>query len=148
MSSTGFCRDILRKEILKLSKGHNLKKMWKIEKKVVYNNKEYPNQIGLKCDKDSGVWKMGTEIAPDGNGGYYMIHYTVWGSEITWNAELKFNSKMTCVGGRMNYFGLGSSKWMDGNEICKEYLKGYIEESNEDYGGFITKERGFKFIPL
>ena len=148
MSYTGFCRDIIRKDIVQLSKGHNLKQMWKIEKKVVYNEKEYQNKIGLKCDEDNGVWKMGTEISSDGEGGYYMINYTVWDGKVTWNAEMRFNSKMTCVGGYMNFFGMGKSGWMDGKEMCKEYLKGYIEESNKDYGGFITKELGFKFIPL
>ena len=144
--SSAFCRDNLRKEILEFSKGQDLKKGWKIEKKVQYRNKEYPNVIGLKCDADNGMWKMGTEISPDGEGGYYMIHYTVWGGKVTWNAECRFNSKMTCVGGYMNMFSGGTSGFMSGKEMCNEYLKPFLQETFKEYGGFISKERGFHFI--
>tara|TARA_R110000824_G_scaffold315496_8_gene502652 strand:- start:388 stop:834 length:447 start_codon:yes stop_codon:yes gene_type:complete len=146
MTSTCFCRNHLRKQILEFSKGHDLKKGWKIEKKVQYNDKEYPNEIGLKCDADSGRWKMGTQISPDGNGGYYMIHYTIEGGKVSWNAECRFNSKMTCVGGYMNYFGLGNSGFMSGKEMCNDYLKPFLQEVSRDYGGFISKEQGFHFI--
>ena len=142
MSSTKFCRDALRKEILNFTKGKDLKQKWKIEKKVMYNNKEYPNVKGHKCDDDSGMWKMGTELSPDGEGGYYMIHYTVVWGKVTWNAELRFNSKMTCVGGWLNYFATGPSKFIKGKEMCDDYLKPFLQE-NEEY---ITSVQGFNFI--
>ena len=141
MSSTKLCRDALRKEILNFTKGKDLKQNWKIEKKVIYNNKEYPNVKGHKCDDDSGMWKMGTEISKDDTGGYYMIHYTVCGGVVTWNAEMRFNSKMTCLGGYINYF-TGRSQFMKGKEMCDDYLKPFLQEKDE----YITSDQGFKFI--
>ena len=143
---TTFCRDYLRKQIISFPKDDKgLKGNWKIEKKVMYNDKEYPNEIGLQCDKNSGFWKLGTELSPDGEGGYYMIHYTIWQGKVTWNAELRFNSKMTCVGGYMNYFAMGRSKFMSGKEICTDYLQPFLQECIDERGGFLHAPE-FSFI--
>jgi len=143
---TTFCRNYIRKQIIAFPKDDKgLKGHWKIEKKVMYNHKEYPNEIGLKCDEDSGFSRLGTEISPDGEGGYYMINYTVWEGKVTWNAELRFNSKMTCVGGYMNLFTLGPSKFMKGKEMCEDYLEPFLKEYINERGGFLNPSE-FSFI--
>tara|TARA_R110002096_G_scaffold121311_2_gene262590 strand:- start:1617 stop:2015 length:399 start_codon:yes stop_codon:yes gene_type:complete len=130
---------MLTDEIKRFASGRPLKK-FKIEKKVKYNDKEYENNEGLKCDKDSGMWKMGTTIEPC-DGGYVMINWTVLHGSITWNAEVRFNSKMTCQSSHINTFR-GSPFVFDGNETCSQYLGELLGELGD---GFMTEENGWVF---
>lgn len=133
------CREMLTKEIRRFAGGRSLKN-FTIEKKVQYNDKEYDNHEGLKCDDDSGMWKMGTTIRPC-EGGYVMINWTVNGGKVTWNAEVRFNTKMTCQSSHINTF-MGSPMVFNGNDTCSEYLGGLLSEWGD---GFMTEENGWIF---
>lgn len=133
------CREMLTKEIRRFAGGRSLKK-FKIEKKVQYNCKEYDNREGLKCDDDSGMWKMGTTIEPC-EGGYVMVNWTVVRGKVTWNAEVRFNSKMTCQSSHINTF-MGSPMVFNGNDTCSQYLGGLLSEWEN---GFMTEENGWIF---
>ena len=134
------CRTMLTEEIKRFAAGRPLKK-FKIEKKVKYNEKEYENREGLKCDDDSGMWKMGTTLEPC-EGGYVMINWTVVGGKVTWNAEVRFNSKMTCQSSHINLFA-GSPLVYNGNDTCNEYLGGLLGEWGK---GFMCEKNGWSFI--
>ena len=133
------CRTMLTEEIKRFAAGKPLKK-FKIEKKVKYNEKEYENREGLKCDDDSGMWKMGTTIQPC-EGGYIMINWTVVRGSITWNAEVRFNSKMTCQSSHINTF-MGSPLVYNGNDTCNQYLSELLEGWGD---GFMKSENGWTF---
>ena len=74
--SKKIARDYLRKEILRFTKGKDLKEPWKIEKLVRYNDKEHTNKQGHDTGETSGMYKLGTTIRPSENG-YTMIHWTI-----------------------------------------------------------------------
>jgi hypothetical protein len=133
------CREMLTKEIRRFAGGRSLKK-FKIEKKVQYNGKQYDNREGLKCDDNSGLWKMGTTIEPC-EGGYVMVNWTVVSGKVTWNAEVRFNSKMTCQSSHINTF-MGSPMVFNGNDTCSQYLGGLLSEWEN---GFMTEENGWIF---
>tara|TARA_R110000803_G_C11898307_1_gene311780 strand:+ start:48 stop:476 length:429 start_codon:yes stop_codon:yes gene_type:complete len=132
-------RDHFRKEILAFSKGQDLKKKWKIKRLVTYNGVPYENKQGLKTKDSSGMWKMGWTIRPYEDG-YLMMHWTVVSGVVEWNAEIRFNKKMTPLSGFINSF-MGSPMVCNGEEISKQYLLPYINEG----GTSITKEAGFTF---
>ena len=134
------CRDALSTEIRRFAGGRSLKK-FKIEKKVTYNGKEYDNREGLMCDDQSGMWKLGTVIEPC-EGGYVMTQWTVLHGKVTWNAELRFNSKMTPQSSHINTF-MGSPMVMNGNDTCIRYLDEMLTEWGS---GFMTEECGWVFI--
>ena len=52
--SKKIARDYLRKEILRFTKGKDLKERWKIEKLVRYNDKEHPNEQGHDTGESLG----------------------------------------------------------------------------------------------
>jgi hypothetical protein len=133
------CREMLTKEIRTLAGGRSLKN-FKIEKKVQYNRKEYDNREGLKCDDDSGIWKMGTTIEPDEHG-YTMINWTVVHGKVTWNAEIRFNKKMTPQVSHINSF-MGSPMVFNGTETCSQYLGQLLSEWEN---GFMTEKNGWTF---
>tara|TARA_R110000822_G_scaffold108451_2_gene237942 strand:- start:366 stop:782 length:417 start_codon:yes stop_codon:yes gene_type:complete len=134
----GQCREMLRKEIHRFAGGRSLKG-FVIEKKVQYNGEEFPNRPHT-TGKSSGMWKMGTTIRPCDDG-YVMINWTIVGGEVTWNAEVKFNSKMTPQVGHVNSF-MGSPMVFNGNEICNQYLGELLTEWGE---GFMTEKNGWTF---
>ena len=140
--SKKIARDYLRKEILRFTKGKDLKKPWKIEKLVRYNDKEHPNEQGHDTGERSGMWKMGTTIRPSENG-YTLIHWTVVQGKVEWNAEIHFNKKMTPMCGHINTF-MGSPLVYNGEKISKEYLCELIDEGTwiENY---FSEENGFTF---
>ena len=133
------CREILRKEIQRFAGGRPLKGLV-IEKKVRYNGEEFPN-MPHKTGKSSGMWQMGTTIRSLSCGGYVMIDWTVVGGEVTWNSEIKFNSKMTPQVGYINSF-MGSPMVFNGSDICDEYLGEQLTELGE---GFMTENNGWTF---
>ena len=133
------CREMLTKEIRTLARGRSLNN-FKIEKKVQYNGKEYDNREGLKCDDDSGMWKLGTTIEPDEHG-YTMINWTVLHGKVTWNAEIRFNKKMTPQVSHINSF-MGSPMVYNGNDTCRQYLGKFLSELEN---GFMTEENGWTF---
>ena len=133
------CREVLTKEIRRFAGGRSLKK-FKIEKKVRYNDTEYENREGFKCEGHSGYWKMGTTIEPC-SGGYVMINWTVVGGKVTWNAKVLFNSKMTYQSCEINTF-MGPPLVLNGNKTCSEYLGQLLSEWGV---GFMTEENGWIF---
>jgi len=142
------CREMLTKEIRRFAGGRSLKK-FKIEKKVQYNGKKYDNREGLKCDDDSGLWKMGTTIEPC-EGGYVMVNWTIVSGKVTWNAKVHFNSKMTCQSSHINTFMRrrdgARAEWaavvFNGNDTCSQYLGELLSE----WGNcFMTEENGWIF---
>ena len=133
------CREMLTKEIRRFAGGRSLKN-FKIEKKVQYNGKEYDNREGLKCDDDSGMWKMGTTIEPC-EGGYVMVNWTVVRGKVTYNAEVRFNTKLTPQSSHINTF-MGSPMVFNGNDTCSQYLGQLLSEWGN---GFMTEENGWIF---
>lgn len=136
-------RDYLRKEILRFTKGKDLKEPWKIEKLVRYNDKEHPNEQGHDTGETSGMWKMGTTIRPSENG-YTMIDWTIVQGKVEWNAEIQFNKKMTPMCGYINTF-MGSPLVYNGERISKEYLLEYWSEMGDNW---MSAENGFTFKQL
>jgi hypothetical protein len=143
--SKKIARDYLRKEILRFTKGKDLKEPWKIEKLVRYNDKEHPNEQGHDTGETSGMYKLGTTIRPSENG-YTMIHWTILKGKVEWNAEIHFNKKMTPMCGHINTF-MGSPLVYDGEKVSKEYLCQLIDEGTwvENY---FSEENGFTFKQL
>ena len=143
--SKKIARDYLRKEILRFTKGKDLKERWKIEKLVRYNDKEHPNEQGHDTGESSGMYRLGTTIRPSENG-YTMIDWTVVQGKVEWNAEIQFNKKMTPMCGYINTF-MGSPLVYNGEKISKEYLCPLIEEGTwvENY---FSDENGFTFKQL
>ena len=143
--SKKIARDYLRKEILRFTKGEDLKGLWKIEKLVRYNDNEYPNKQGHDTGETSGMYKLGTTIRPLENG-YAMMHWTILHGKVEWNAEIHFNKKMTPMCGYINTF-MGKPLVYDGERISKEYLCQLIDEETwvENY---FSKENGFTFKRL
>ena len=133
------CREMLTKEIRRFANGRSLK-TFKIEKKVEYNGKQYDNREGLKCEDDSGMWRLGTTIQPC-EGGYVMVNWTVLHGKVTWNAEVRFNSKLTCQSSHINTF-MGSPLVYNGNDTCSKYLGEWLSELEN---GFMTEENGWTF---
>lgn len=145
---------MLTKEIHRFAGSRSLKN-FKIEKKVQYNGKEYENREGLTCDDDSGMWKMGTTIRPNEHG-YTMINWTVVHGKVTWNAEIRFNKKMTPEVSHINSFmgdgpfvfnGLSMNSFMalivyNGNDTCSQYLGQLLSEWEN---GFMTEKNGWTF---
>ena len=140
--SKKIARDYLRKEILRFTKGKDLKEPWKIEKLVRYNDKEHPNEQGHDTGESSGMYRLGTTIRPSENG-YTMIDWTIVGGKVEWNAEIHFNKKMTPMCGHINTF-MGSPLVYNGEKISKEYLCELIDEGSwvENY---FSEENGFTF---
>ena len=139
MSAKSQVRNHFRKEILNFTKGQDLKGKWVIIKSVEYNGVEYENKEGVKVEDCGGFWRMGWTIRPC-EGGYLMMHWTVVNRTVTWNAEIRFNKKMTPQGGFINIFA-GSPLVYDGERISKEYLLDFINEDSQS----IKLENNFKF---
>tara|TARA_R110000751_G_scaffold167756_1_gene273650 strand:- start:528 stop:1019 length:492 start_codon:yes stop_codon:yes gene_type:complete len=135
----GQCREILRGEIVKIAEGRSLKK-FSIQKQVEYNGKKYDNREGLETGKQSGMWRLGTTIEPC-EGGYVMTNWTIVGGSVTWNAEVRFNSKMTCQSSHINTF-MGSPLVYNGNDTCNQYLSELLEGWGD---GFMKSENGWTF---
>ena len=133
-------RDLMRKQILSFTEGQDLKRKFVIEKLVKYNDTEHPNQQGHDTGEESGHWKMGTTIQQC-DGGYVMFDWTIVHGKVEWNAEIRFNKKMTPTGGRINTF-MGSPLVYDGERISREYLLEYWEECGESW---MSAENGFTF---
>lgn len=138
-------RDYLRKEILRFTKGKDLKQPWKIEKLVRFNDKEHPNEQGHDTGETSGMYRLGITIRPSDQG-YIMMHWTTLQGKVEWNAEIHFNKKMTPMSGHINTF-MGSPLVYDGERISKEYLCELIDEGTwvENY---FSEENGFTFKQL
>lgn len=138
--SVKYCRDTLRKQILTFTKGKDLKKPFIIEKKVQYNGKEYDNIPKLKCDDDSGMWKMGYKfIWNDEIQNYIFTHYSVVWGVVEVNAEIYLNKKLTVQHGYINYFT--KMHRMSQKETCDDYLEPLLRENNN----IISAEEGFTF---
>ena len=140
MSAKSQVRNHFRKEILNFTKGQDLKGNWVINKPVQYNGVDYENKEGVKVEDCCGFWRMGWTIRPC-EGGYLMMHWTVVNRTVSWNAEIRFNKKMTPMCGYVNLF-MGSPKfYSDGESISREYLLPLIKEDSAS----INSEKGFVF---
>jgi len=140
MSAKSQVRNHFRKEILNFTKGQDLKGNWVINKPVQYNGVDYENKEGVKVEDCGGFWRMGWTIRPC-EGGYLMMHWTVVNRTVSWNAEIRFNKKMTPMCGYVNLF-MGSPKfYSDGESISREYLLPLIKEDSAS----INSEKGFVF---
>jgi hypothetical protein len=134
-------RNTLRSNILPFTKGKDLTKPFTIERRVKYNDKEYPNDEGHKCDEESGIWKMGYTFQPYEEG-YIFYHWTVVGGAVTWNAEIHLNKKLTPKSSHINTF-MGSPLVFNGEETCSQYMDQLMDEWGEN---FMTNENGFTFV--
>ena len=141
MSAKSIAREHIRKEILNFAKGKDLKQKWVINRAVEYKGVRYENKEGVETNDRSGFWKIGRTIRPCDDG-YVMFHWTILHGKVTWNAEIRFNKKMTPMCGYINMFNGRPAFYSDGISISNTYLLRLIEE-----GSFsITSEKGFEFI--
>jgi hypothetical protein len=135
-------RNALRKNILAFTKGKDLTKPFTIEKRVVYNDKDYPNDEGHKCEEESGMWKLGYTFQPYEDG-YVFYHWTIVQGEVTWSAEIRLNKKLTVQCSHINTF-IGSPLVYNGQDTCKDYMDELMKEWGD--GIFMTTENGFTFV--
>ena len=124
-------RNTLRKNILNFTKGKDLKKAFTIEKRVIYNNKDYPNEEGYNCDDESGFWKMGYTFKTYEDG-YVFYHWTIVSGKVTWNAEIRFNKKLTAQSSHINTF-MGRPLVYNGERTCSEYMDELMKEWGDEF---------------
>jgi hypothetical protein len=128
-------RNLIRKEILSFTKGKDLKRKFLIERLVRYNDTEHPNQQGHDTGERSGFWNMGTTFGQCEDG-YVMMDWTVVHGKVEWNAEIRFNKKMTPMSGHINTF-MGSPLVYNGEGISNEYiLVSFSERLSEEEKSF------------